>query len=88
MWKFFIYALLVVSINAFWSNCNIPGVIGPDRVESPFCNVTNCFVERGQTLTGDAWWTPIRAHHQLDLSVTAFVAGIGVPVCMTVSACT
>ena len=88
MWKLFFYALLVVSINAFWSNCNIPGVIGPDRVESPFCNVTNCFVERGQTLTGDAWWTPIRVHQRLDLSVTAFIAGIGVPVCMLISSCT
>lgn len=81
MWKLLFFVSLFVSINAFWSNCNIPGVLAPDHVESQFCNVTNCFIERGQTLTGDAWWTPIRTHVRLDLSVTAFIAGIGVPVC-------
>lgn len=80
MWKFLAIALLITGSNAFWTGCNIPGVISPDRVESPFCSATSCTVQRGQTLLADAWITPVRAHARLDVTVTAFVAGIGIPV--------
>ena len=80
MLKLVAFAFFVASTNAFWTGCNIPGVIGPDRVESPFCSATSCSLTRGQTLLADVWFTPVRAHTHLMVAVTAFIAGIGVPV--------
>lgn len=80
MFKFLVFTLFVVGTNAFWRSCNIPGVITPDRVESPFCSGDRCIVTRGDTLVADAWVTPIRAHQRLDVTATAFAGPIGLPV--------
>lgn len=79
---FAIVVLLAISgANAdFWRGCNIPGVVTPNRVESPFCSGTSCIVSRGDTLVADAWVTPVKVHHRLDVSVTAFVGPVGIPV--------
>lgn len=81
MLKFLALTFLLATANAtFFRSCNIPGVITPDNVESPFCGVDRCTMTRGDTLVADVWATPVRAHQRLILSVVAFVAGIGIPV--------
>ena len=81
MFKLLLVVLLVATANAsFWRSCNIAGVVTPDRIESPFCSGDRCVVTRGDTLLADGWFTPVRAHSRLDLTVTAFVGPIGLPV--------
>lgn len=81
MFKLFVFVLLVATAKAsFWRSCNIAGVVTPDRIESPFCAGDRCVVTRGDTLLADGWFTPVRSHSRLDLTVTAFVGPIGLPV--------
>lgn len=44
-------------------------------VSSPFCGADSCSVQRGQTLTGDVWFTPTRAHASLQVFPRAFSGG-------------
>jgi hypothetical protein len=78
MLKFILLSVFVASASAFWTGCNLPGVVTPDLITSPFCGATSCTIARGQTLTAQAFFTPVRAHQRLDVTVTAFVLGIGV----------
>ncbi|KAG5673378.1 hypothetical protein PVAND_003434 [Polypedilum vanderplanki] len=82
MFKFVIFGILLVlsSANAFWTRCaDHPNAVAPDHITSPACTPERCTATRGEVLTADVLLTPIRAHNRLDVRVTAFVLGVGVP---------
>jgi hypothetical protein len=75
--------LLAYSVEAnFWSACTAtsPNAVAPTSIVSSACTPgsTRCIATRGQPLTAEATFTPIRAHDDLDVVVTAFIFGIGV----------
>jgi hypothetical protein len=72
--------LALSGANAFWSLCaDHPNAIGPDSVSSPFCDAVRCTATRGEVLTADIFITPIKAHARMDVRVTGFLLGIGIP---------
>ncbi|KAG5673376.1 hypothetical protein PVAND_003432 [Polypedilum vanderplanki] len=71
--------LALSGANAFWSACSdLPNALAPRTVESASCSPTLCTVTRGETLIADAYMTFNQAHSRLDVSVTAYIFGIGV----------
>lgn len=83
MLKLITFLLLVATARAqFWRACTGPlaNAVTPDDVQSPACSGTSCTIGRGEILRANAFFTPIRAHARLDVAVTAFVLGVGVPV--------
>lgn len=80
MLKLIVFALFVAGASAFWASCNIPGVLDPDRIESPSCSGDRCTVQRGEILIADVFLTPNKAHEHLMVTVTAFIFGVGVNV--------
>lgn len=82
MLKLLAFAVLIIGANAFWSDCGIPGVVGPDNVVSTHCPGNRCQIVRGQSFYANAYFTPVKVHQRLDTRGTIFLApvGPGVPV--------
>lgn len=78
MYKFVIFAfLLTFSVtNAFWTSCG--GSATTHSVTSPSCDATRCTATRGQPLVSDTLISFTGAHQNLQVSVTAFILGVGV----------
>jgi hypothetical protein len=72
MFKFIAFALLVTGTQAFWTGCNLPGVLTPDSIVSPACSGDRCTVVRGETLFADVFFTPTAAHTELIATATAY----------------
>lgn len=78
----FLTFLLAYSAEAnFWSQCSdLPNALAPDLIISTACpeGATRCTATRGEPLNADVYLTPIHAHAQLEVVVTAFIFGIGI----------
>lgn len=72
-----LFVTLYSSADAFWASC--PGINGPTRIESPSCTATRCVATRGEPLIAHAFLSFARSHAALNVRVTAFVLGIGIP---------
>jgi hypothetical protein len=49
----------------------------PDRVESQHCDSERCFAVRGEELTARVYITGTDSHHELRVTATVFLGGIG-----------
>lgn len=71
--------LAIAGTDAFWNCCaNQPNAVCPRSVVSPACSGDICTVTRGEQLTANAFFTPVRAHSELRVTVTTTIAGITV----------
>ncbi|KAG5669276.1 hypothetical protein PVAND_017166 [Polypedilum vanderplanki] len=76
--------LAACSVNAqqsFWSICtDLPNALAPRQIISPACppGADRCTATRGEALEADVYFTPVRAHNYMHVTVTAFILGIGI----------
>lgn len=73
---FLVLFCLSSSASAFWWPCD-DGTLPPDHVESPHCDAERCHAVRGQELTARVYITGLQSHHELRVTATVFLGGIG-----------